>query len=364
MSTDNNGGPLPFVDPNPADVGKPTSISYNFPEPQSLDGRTFVEITFKDEEGKEINIFNPKIIKFLYIKGKQKPSIRTSHYNLSTIEESMKRGFDDEVLFRHVANYTGLIRLKEVKTDTSTESSSGNDDNAILNKEYEMVSSLAVSDELSKLHPTDVYSAHQRGKYLSIYKSKQGLLTYDFIEEDTPKTLGKSLKQIDKVADNVLYPGEITIFKPIDGTRLEGTSAEGVRINIEGNVQSAIIGEIFDGEDYEQPNRVVITHVSVVDGQEQPKQTFDAILSNDPGDIENTGFKLELPYAILKTSNNRITATAHFSTVGDLTARIMVPVIIPLRPPSAILPIPAATLDRTTTRTACPIAPVSASTSS
>jgi hypothetical protein len=255
----------------------------------------------------------------------------------------MKRGFDDKDLFPHVANYAGLIRLKEVKTDTSTEPPNDNGDNAILDKQYEMVSSLPVSDELSKLHPTDVYSAHLRGKYISIYKSKQGLLTYGFIEEDTPETLGKSLRQIDKTLGKslrqidktqgkslvVLDPGEITILKPIDGTRLEGTSPEGVRINIEGNVRSAITleeGKDPDGEDYDQPHKVVITHQSVIDGQAQPKQTFDAELV--PGNIENTGFKLELPDAILKTSDSHITATAHFSTVADLTDRILVPVII------------------------------------
>ena len=103
----NNNCIIPFIDianPESPGAGKPTTISYNVPEPQSLTGRTFIEIVF---EGK-IKIFKPSVLSFVSYQRKHLMH-KTSKFDQKTIEESMKNGFDDNSIFPHVGNYAALL---------------------------------------------------------------------------------------------------------------------------------------------------------------------------------------------------------------------------------------------------------------
>jgi hypothetical protein len=95
---------------------------------------------------------------------------------------------------------------------------------------------LPVSNELSNLHPIDVQAALSRGRDLVIFKSKQGKLTYDFVNSRTLKVDGGRLSTflLPDRADRIVPRGYISIKDPADGQSFTGKKPEGIKITVSG----------------------------------------------------------------------------------------------------------------------------------
>jgi hypothetical protein len=226
------------------DSGKAPTISYNVPEPTSYSGRYFVEIKF-GATGQTLEIFSDNIIEKIIDRNRDQQAFSVN--TVQDIEEAMINGFSDGVMFPHVGQYAGLIRLQK------------NSDGG-----YEMKSNLSLSPELVKLSPQEVYSAMRAGKSLMVYRSSFGTLTYEYIitrshiravpvsdtfEGIAPSSRSatrskikqaKEMKSLAAAVPGRKGGGSINIISPADGATLVGLT-RGITINLTGVTENMVV---------------------------------------------------------------------------------------------------------------------------
>lgn len=295
-SSDHNNH-KPFVDLEKN--GTPTSINYNVPEPSVLNGRSFIELEFDEE------IFSDDIINFISSSSESQAARMKFGYSIGDITNSMINGFNDPNIFPNIGIYAGLVRL--IRVDP-------------IKEDYKIISNFPVSNELINLHPIDVHAALSRGKSLVIFKSKQGLLTYDFINTYMKandenvflfkkhdwlyQQIGKRKKLIAR-PDPYVTPGDIGIDQPKDGQLIKGKAPAGVQIAVNGSASYRELYVHGETKGFQKPDKIWIT----VNGQDYAPTVTDQPLLQ-------VLFDKTLP-PITNSGTYEITATAHYPQSGD-----------------------------------------------